>query len=144
MVRPLLDVGTASETVEVTGANRAIQVQTESANVSGAVTEKEATNLAVNGRNFTQLLTLQPGTVTVSHGKRFLSLDSAGNLFLSHDKGKKWKKVNPQWTGKAVRIELALMPRPTGAAFPDDYRRWRHLDQQRRDALASAVTLQNS
>ena len=107
MVRPLLDVGTASETVEVTGANGAIQVQTESANVSGAVTEKEATNLAVNGRNFTQLLTLQPGTVTVSHGKRFLSLDSGGNLLVSHDKGKKWKKVNPQWTGKAVRIELA-------------------------------------
>jgi hypothetical protein len=116
MVRPLLDVGTASETVEVTGANRAIQVQTESANVSGAVTEKEATNLAVNGRNFTQLLTLQPGTVTVSHGKRFLSLDGAGNLFLSHDKGRKWKKVNPQWTGKAVRIELAPAA-ANGAAF---------------------------
>jgi len=112
LVQPLLDVGTASETVEVTGASPAVQVQAESAIVGGAITEKEATNLAMNGRDLTQLAplqpgTVQPGTVTVSHGKRFLSLDDSGNLFLSHDKGKKWKKVNPQWTGKALRIELA-------------------------------------
>jgi len=25
---------------------------------------------------------------------------------LSHNGGKKWKKVRPQWTGKAVSIEL--------------------------------------
>jgi len=105
MLQPKLDVGTASETVEVTAASPVIN--SESASVSGTVTEKESASLAMNGRNLTQLLTLQPGTVTVSHGKRFLSLDGAGNLFLSHDKGKKWKKVNPQWTGKAVRIELA-------------------------------------
>jgi len=42
----------------------------------------------------------------VSHGKRFLSLDDAGNLFLSRNGGKKWKKVKPQWAGKAIRIEL--------------------------------------
>jgi photosystem II stability/assembly factor-like uncharacterized protein len=43
---------------------------------------------------------------SVSHGKRFLSLDDAGNLFLSRNGGEKWKKVKPQWTGRAVRIEL--------------------------------------
>jgi photosystem II stability/assembly factor-like uncharacterized protein len=42
----------------------------------------------------------------VSYGKRFLSLDSTGILFLSRNGGKKWKKIRPQWTGKAVRIEL--------------------------------------
>jgi Carboxypeptidase regulatory-like domain/Putative zinc-finger len=105
MLQPKLDVGTASETVEVTAASPVIN--SESASVNGTVTEKESASLAMNGRNLTQLLTLQPGTVTVSHGKRFLSLDGAGNLFLSHDKGKEWKKVNPQWAGKAVRIELA-------------------------------------
>jgi hypothetical protein len=47
-----------------------------------------------------------PVAETVSHGKRFLSLDDAGNLFLSRNEGKKWKKINPQWAGKAVRIEL--------------------------------------
>jgi Carboxypeptidase regulatory-like domain/Putative zinc-finger len=105
MLQPKLDVGTASETVEVTAASPVIN--SESAGVSGTVTEKESASLAMNGRNFTQLVTLQPGTTTVSHGKRVLSLDSGGNLLVSHDKGKKWKKVNPQWAGKAVRIELA-------------------------------------
>jgi photosystem II stability/assembly factor-like uncharacterized protein len=47
-----------------------------------------------------------PVAETVSHGKRFLSLDDAGNLFLSPNGGKKWKKVKPQWAGKAIRIEL--------------------------------------
>ena len=47
-----------------------------------------------------------PVTTTVSLGKRFLSLDSAGNLFLSRNGGKKWKKINPRWAGKAVHIEL--------------------------------------
>ena len=114
MLQPKLDVGTASETVEVTAASPVIN--SESASVSGAVTEKESASLAMNGRNFTQLVTLQPGTTTVSHGKRVLSLDSGGNLLVSHDKGKKWKKVNPQWTGKAVRIELAPAA-ASGAAF---------------------------
>lgn len=105
MLQPKLDVGTASETVEVMTASPVIS--SESAKVSGTVTEKESASLAMNGRNFTQLVTLQPGTTTVSHGKRILSLDSGGNLLVSHDKGKKWKKVNSQWAGKAVRIELA-------------------------------------
>jgi len=102
----VLDVGKASKAVEVAAASGAQTAQTESADVSGIVTEKEATNLALNGRNFTQLVTLSPGIVTLSHGKRLLSLDGAGNLSLSRDKGKRWKKINPQWAGKAVRIEL--------------------------------------
>jgi negative regulator of sigma E activity len=106
MLQPVLDAGKASEAVEVAASGAAQTVQTESADMSGVVTEKEATNLALNGRNFTQLVTLSPGVTTLSHGKRLLSLDNAGNLSLSRDKGKKWKKINPQWAGKAVRIEL--------------------------------------
>ena len=88
MMQPVLDVGTVSEAVEVSGA--APMLETESASVS---------------RNMPVPSGL-PVAVTVSHAKRFLSLDSAGNLFLSRNGGKKWTKINPRWAGKADRIEL--------------------------------------
>jgi hypothetical protein len=101
MLHPVLDVGAASEMVEVEAGSSAVAVQTESANVSGqAVAEMTGAHRAIR----------QPSGVeiaeTVSHGKRFLSLDDAGNLFLSRNGGKQWKKVKPQWAGKANRIEL--------------------------------------
>jgi hypothetical protein len=105
MLQPVLDVGTMSEVVEVTGA---ASVETESANVGQVVTEM------TGGRRAVALPSALPVQVTVSHGKRVLSLDDAGNLFLSRNEGKKWKKVKPQWAGKAVRIEL--MPPPSGEA----------------------------
>jgi len=101
MLQPVLDVGAASEAVEVEAGSSAVAVQTESANVSSqAVAEITGAHRAI---------TLPSGVgiaETVSHGKRFLSLDDAGNLFLSRNGGKKWKKVKPQWAGKAIRIEL--------------------------------------
>jgi Carboxypeptidase regulatory-like domain/Putative zinc-finger len=88
MMQPVLDVGTVSEAVEVSGA--APTLETESASVSRIMPVPSGL----------------PVTTTVSLGKRSLSLDSAGNLFLSRNGGKKWKKINPRWAGKAVRIEL--------------------------------------
>ena len=88
MMQPVLDVGTVSEAVEVTGASPT--VETESASVSRIMPVPSGL----------------PVTTTVSLGKRSLSLDSAGNLFLSRNGGEKWKKINPRWAGKAVRIEL--------------------------------------
>jgi hypothetical protein len=89
MLQPMLDVGASSETVEVESA--APSVQTESSSVNSQVI---AGPFGL------------PVAATVSHGKQVLSLDSAGNLFLSRNGGKKWKKINPQWAGNAVRIEL--------------------------------------
>lgn len=88
MLQTVLDVGAVTETVEVEAG--AVSVQTESASVGRVIAVPSGLLVAS----------------TVSHGKRLLSLDSAGNLFLSRNGGKKWKKINPQWTGKAVRIEL--------------------------------------
>jgi hypothetical protein len=51
--------GTTTE-VNVEG-QRVAQVETESAQVSGTITEKEVHTLALNGRNFTQLIALAPG-----------------------------------------------------------------------------------
>jgi hypothetical protein len=103
MMEPVLDVGKVSETVEVTSA--AAQLQTESANVGQVITGQVVAEIPGVGRDVGVPSGL-PVTATVSHGKRLISLDNAGNLFLSRNRGKKWKKINPQWTGKAVRIEL--------------------------------------
>jgi hypothetical protein len=101
MLQPVLDTGTASEVVEVEAASGAASVETESANVSGQVVAD------MNGvGRVSAVPSGLPVAPIVSHGRRFLSLDRAGNLFLSRNDGKKWKKIKPQWAGKAVRIEL--------------------------------------
>ncbi len=107
MLQPVLEVGKASEVVEVVAG--ASSIETESANVSDqAVAETQG------ARRASAAPSQQPILETVSHGKRVISLDDAGNLFLSRNEGKKWKKVKPQWAGKAVRIKL--MPPPSGEA----------------------------
>jgi len=55
-----LQVGAASTEVTVEGTTVA-QVETQSSDLSGTVTGKEISQLALNGRNFTQLVTLVPG-----------------------------------------------------------------------------------
>lgn len=89
MVQPVLTVGEVTETVEVTSS--APVVETESASVS-SVAAKPPSRL--------------PVVSSASLGKRTLSLDSAGSLFLSRNTGKSWKKVHQQWTAKAIRIDL--------------------------------------
>jgi hypothetical protein len=98
MLQPVLDVGSVSEVVEVEAG--ATSIQTESANVSNQVVAETR-----GARRGSAVLSDRPILATVSQGKRVLSLDDAGNLFLSRDEGKKWKKIKPQWAGKAVRIE---------------------------------------
>ncbi len=56
----LLETGGEKTEVNVV-AGGAAQVETENAEVSGTITQKEATTLMLNGRNFTQLITLTPG-----------------------------------------------------------------------------------
>jgi len=52
----------AAESTNVTVQERgATQVETETAEVSGTITQKELVTLGLNGRNFTQLITLAPG-----------------------------------------------------------------------------------
>jgi hypothetical protein len=52
----------ASEKTEVNvEASGVGKVETESASVSGTITEKEVVSLGLNGRNFTQLIALAPG-----------------------------------------------------------------------------------
>ena len=57
-----MQVGAANTEVTVQGEDVA-QVETQSSDLSGVVTGKEITQLQLNGRNFTQLVTLVPGVV---------------------------------------------------------------------------------
>ncbi|MFZ1158830.1 MAG: carboxypeptidase regulatory-like domain-containing protein [Candidatus Sulfotelmatobacter sp.] len=55
-----LEIGAATIEVMVEGANVA-QVETQSSELAGTITGKELTQLQLNGRNFTSLVTLVPG-----------------------------------------------------------------------------------
>jgi len=55
-----MEVGAANVEVTVEG-NDVAQVETQSSELSGTVTSKQVSQLELNGRNFTQLVTLVPG-----------------------------------------------------------------------------------
>jgi hypothetical protein len=59
-VNVTLEVGAINTEVIVQGQEVA-QVETQSSDLGGTVTGKEITQLELNGRNFTQLITLVPG-----------------------------------------------------------------------------------
>jgi hypothetical protein len=111
MLKPMLDVGTTSEQVTVEAVSGALSSQTESTVVNGNVTARLPSMDRVTAVPSGLLV-----TATVSHGRRSLSIDEAGNLFLSRNGGKKWKKINPQWAGKPLRLELT--PAFSGKAPP--------------------------
>jgi hypothetical protein len=56
----LLDAEGEKQQVEVTSGGPA-EIETENADVSGTITQKEVLTLGLNGRNFTQLIALTPG-----------------------------------------------------------------------------------
>jgi hypothetical protein len=62
-----LAVGQATESIEVQAG--VVAIQTTSAEIGGVITSTEATQIQLNGRNYVQLLTLQPGvSQTVASG----------------------------------------------------------------------------
>jgi hypothetical protein len=121
MLQPKLDMGTTSEQVTVEAG--AQTVNTEDASLSQNITAGATGAIAGTGNGLPQnayarVFGANGDGHSVSHGKRFLSLDSTGNLLLSRNAGKKWKKIRPQWTGKAVRIELTPEHRSEAPATP--------------------------
>ena len=73
-----LDVGQVTEAVSVTA--QALQVQTGSGDLSNVVTERQLTQIALNGRNYTQLLRLIPGSATTGSLDAFgLALSTTSN-----------------------------------------------------------------
>lgn len=62
-----LTIGSRTTTVNVEGANPALEVS--SSNLGTVIGTKQVEDLPLNGRNFTQLLTLTPGVVPISTGQ---------------------------------------------------------------------------
>ena len=105
MLHPVLDIGAASEQVTVEAASPTVTVQTESANVSQVAEGQVAAEMS----NLGQAVGVPSGlpvTATYRTASGFFPSITRAISFLSRNGGKKWKKINPQWTGKVVRIEL--------------------------------------
>jgi len=123
MLQPVLDIGTTSEQVTVEADAQA--VNTESASLSQNITAGVGGGASGGNGNglphnvYAPVFGVNGDGHSASHDKRFLSLDSTGNLFLSRNGGKKWKKIRPQWTGKAVRIELTPAYRSEASPKPN-------------------------
>src|SRR5258708_26648383 len=81
-----LEVGAATTEVTVEGTNVA-QVETQSSELAGTVTAKELSQLELNGRNFTQLVTLTPG-VSNQTGQDEGQVGVAGNVSYSMNVGR--------------------------------------------------------
>jgi hypothetical protein len=60
-----LTVGAVSEEITVSGESVA-QVETQSSDIGSTITGKQVNELELNGRNFTQLVTLAPGVVSMT------------------------------------------------------------------------------
>jgi len=81
-----LQVGTISTEVVVEGTSVA-QVETQSSELAGTVTGKEISQLELNGRNFTQLVTLTPG-VSNQTGQDEGTVGVYGNVSYSMNGGR--------------------------------------------------------
>jgi hypothetical protein len=81
-----LSVGAMTEEITVTGENVA-QVQTQSSDLSNTITGTQVNQLELNGRNFTQLVTLAPGVVNQT-GQEEGTVGVYGNVAYSMNGGR--------------------------------------------------------
>jgi Carboxypeptidase regulatory-like domain/Putative zinc-finger len=96
-----LSPGSVSETVEVSA--EATQLQTESANVAGAMARGANTQIPLNGRNTMKIVTLAPGGL-----QTFWALNPAGGLERSFDQGKTWQTVDVNANPALYAASLAV------------------------------------
>jgi len=81
-----LTVGAVTEEVVVSGESVA-QVETQSSDLSDTITGKQVNQLELNGRNFTQLVTLTPGVVSQT-GSDSVKVGVYGNVAYSMNGGR--------------------------------------------------------
>jgi hypothetical protein len=92
-----------NQTVDVTSAPSVVQAENAVISASvfnpGRAARVESARAPLPSKRF--------AVSTISNGVETLAVDSAGDLFLSKDGGKSWRRVAHQWAGKAVRVSLA-------------------------------------
>lgn len=71
-----LEVGDLTETISIAAVTS--QVETQSGDVSRVITGEQVNNIALNGRNYAQLLQLLPGAVTTSTNPFGIGLSTTG------------------------------------------------------------------
>jgi hypothetical protein len=101
----------ATQTVAITNADPVLQ--TENAVVSASVFSLSKAQAKKAG---SPLPSKRPAASTISNGPETLAVDSAGDLFLSKDAGMRWQRVTHQWTGKAIKVNLASRASMTQSA----------------------------
>jgi hypothetical protein len=74
-----LEVGGLTDEVTITEGTSIVNTTTSS--VAGLVSEREVKELPLNGRSFDNLITLNPGTVNMTHLKGGGGVSGLGNLF---------------------------------------------------------------
>lgn len=102
LLSPVLQVGSASQTVAVTAAPPTLE--TSSAEVAASSTAA----FSLPGK--------RAPVQTVQQGGRIVALDEAGTLFFSRNAGKHWKKVKPVW--KSAVTQLALATQGNNSSVP--------------------------
>jgi len=83
-----LEVGDLSNTVEVTADAAQLQIKTESGEQSNSINNQQIQNLAVNGRNYLDLVKLTPGVV-VTTGFATSGPGGIGNININGERGGK-------------------------------------------------------
>jgi hypothetical protein len=92
MLDSVLQVGAVSQTVSVEADNATMETPAQAPADALSLDAKLPAGAAAIAQ--------------VSMGKRMLSADAAGNLYLTRDAGKSWKKIKPKWQGKVAHIAL--------------------------------------
>jgi hypothetical protein len=81
----VLQLGATQESVAVTAAPP--QLQTENGELGNLITGAQLSELSLNGRNFSQFLTLSPGVASTQTGRR-MGVGQEGNLLMSINGGR--------------------------------------------------------
>jgi len=113
-----LTVGAITEVVEVTGESVA-QVETTSSDLTSTITGKQIDQLVLNGRNFTQLVTLAPGVVNQT-GQDEGTVGVYGNVAYSMNGGRteynNWELDGGDNMDNGSNATLNVYPNPEAIA----------------------------
>jgi len=113
-----LTVGAVTEVIEVTGESVA-QVETQSSALTATVTGKQIDQLMLNGRNFTQLVTLTPGVVN-QNGSDEGKVGIYGNVAYSMNGGRteynNWELDGGDNMDNGSNATLNVYPNPEAIA----------------------------
>ena len=113
-----LTVGAITQIVEVTGESVA-QVETQSAALTSTITGKQVNELVLNGRNFTQLVTLSPGVVNQT-GQDEGTVGVNGNVSYSMNGGRteynNWELDGGDNMDNGSNTTLNVYPNPEAIA----------------------------